>query len=141
MNILEMALELQKNGQERVRINPNRGWGNSGGQGLIQELIDANGALPSDCSNELRCLYLCLEYISQQNFDITGWLLYDIPTDYAHSFLRCNPGTGDHSACFDINVYLKDSSTTIEASYLDENYGETHADTIQEAIEKFNPAW
>src|SRR5690606_21786102 len=72
----------------------------------------------------------CITYIEQENFDITGWNLHEIPIFYAHIFR--NKQTNQY---FDLAVW---DIGKVVPRYLDDNCCEQDAETIQEAIENYS---
>lgn len=72
----------------------------------------------------------CIEYISKSEFDIKGWLLWEIPIFYSHCFLY-----KDYSKAFDLAVW--DIGEVIPR-YLDDSACEQDAKSISEAIEKYD---
>lgn len=70
----------------------------------------------------------CVYYIKSVNFDITGWMLFEIPIFYSHCFY--NEKT---KQCFDLAVW--DIGQVIPR-YIDSG-NEQDTKTIQEAIEKY----
>lgn len=71
----------------------------------------------------------CINYIEQVNFDITDWMLFDIPIFYSHCFWNTKT-----KQAFDLVVW--DISEVIPR-YLDENFNEQDAITIEESINKY----
>ncbi|MCK9470701.1 MAG: hypothetical protein M0Q88_02980 [Bacilli bacterium] len=71
-----------------------------------------------------------VEYIKGVNFDITGWMLYDIPIFYSHCFWNKNTKKAFDLAVYDIGEVIP--------RYLNNDINEEDAENIQEAIKKYN---
>lgn len=77
---------------------------------------------------ENNTLDIRLEYILNEKFDITGWMLYEIPIDYAYCFF--NESTKES---FDLDLF----DGVVTPAYINENACERDAKSIQEAIDNF----
>lgn len=72
----------------------------------------------------------CIEYIVESEFDITGWGLNEIPVYYDYVFFN-----KEKKKAFDLIIY--NLNDRVIPSYIDRNYNDQDATTIQEAIEKY----
>ena len=120
MDKIQIAKELLKNTKTHYEHN------------LLKNYIkNINQIEDKKCdSKELLRLNDCINYIKDANFDITGWMLEDIPIFYAHCFLN-----KDKKEMFELAVWGEGIVTPV---YLNEEINEVDADTIQEAIKNFN---
>jgi len=83
------------------------------------------------CNNkELIRLDNCISYIKEVDFDISGWMLFEIPIFYSHCFWNKNT-----KKAFDLVVW---HIGEIIVRYLDTEANEQDAKTIQEAIDKYD---
>lgn len=73
----------------------------------------------------------CISYMKEVGFDINGWMLFEIPIEYAHCFW--NETTKE---AFDLDIFEVD--VEVIPTYLDNRSNEQEAKTIQEAIEKYD---
>lgn len=71
----------------------------------------------------------CISYIEKEDFDITGWMLYEIPIFYLHCFWNEQTNENFDLAVWDIGEVIP--------KYLDKEHNEQNAKNIQEAIKKY----
>ncbi|MCU4771052.1 hypothetical protein [Bacillus toyonensis] len=71
----------------------------------------------------------CITYIQEVEFDIKGWMLYEIPIYYCYCFY--NKSTEQR---FDLTVF---DSGEVKPTYINQTE-EKYAKTIEEAIKKYN---
>jgi hypothetical protein len=121
MEKIEIAKELLKNTINKYII------------AFIQDYIEI---LELDdiknCNNEEFIRFdKCISYIKKVGFNINGWMLFEIPIEYAHCFW--NKTT---KKAFDLDVF--DINKQVIPTYLDDKSNEQSAKTIEEAIEKYN---
>lgn len=83
-----------------------------------------------DGDEKLCRFHNCITYIEQENFDITGWNLHEIPTFYAHCFRNKKKNQYFDLAVWDIGDVIP--------RYLDDDCCEKDAKSIQEAINNFS---
>ncbi|MGE1115049.1 hypothetical protein ACQJ0K_25175 [Priestia megaterium] len=82
------------------------------------------------CENEMLIrFHNCVSYINKVDFNITGWMLNEIPTFYAHCFW--NKKTNE---AFDLGVW---AIGEVIPRYLDSQANEQDSKNIEEAIKKF----
>lgn len=74
----------------------------------------------------------CISYIKEKEFDIIGWMLFEIPIFYSHCFWNMSKKKAFDLAVWDIGEVIP--------RYLDSNSNEQDANTIQDAIEKYDIA-
>lgn len=86
--------------------------------------------LENSYDEQLIRFHNCITYIEKENFDITGWKLFEIPIFYAHCFR--NDKTNQY---FDLAVW--DIGEVIPR-YLDDNCCEQNSKSIQEAIDNYS---
>ncbi|MCQ4925024.1 hypothetical protein NE686_18125 [Tissierella carlieri] len=72
----------------------------------------------------------CLSYIEKVDFDISGWMLFDIPIFYAHCFLNNNTKKAFDLAVYDIGKVI--------VRYIDSDMNEEDCETIEQSIENYN---
>lgn len=75
-------------------------------------------------------LHNCISYIKEANFDITGWMLFEIPTFYSHVFMNKNTNQFFDLAVWDIGKVIP--------RYIDEDTCEQDAKSIEEAIKNYS---
>lgn len=98
---------------------------------LIKKYIESIDKLDNKCINkELIRFDNCISYFLDEKFDITGWMLFDIPIFYSHCFWNTKS-----KQAFDLAVW---NIGEIIPRYLDSEADEQDAKTIQEAIEKYD---
>ena len=120
MKKIQIAKELLKNTKKYYEHN------------LLKNYIENINEIENKvCNNkELKRLNDCIKYIKDTGFDITGWMLDDIPIFYAHCFFNKYKGE-----MFELAVWGEGIVTPV---YINEEINEVDADTIQEAILNFN---
>ncbi|MCU6603821.1 hypothetical protein OCO53_25610 [Peribacillus frigoritolerans] len=119
MNKLEIANELLKNTRnEYLKVFISNYI-------LMMEELE-NGY---DGDNDLIRFHNCVSYIEKENFDIKGWMLFEIPIFYCHCFWNTQT-----KKSFDLKVW--DIGNVIP-QYLDSEIHERPAKTIQEAINNY----
>lgn len=92
---------------------------------LIMEELE-NGY---DGDEDLIRFHNCISYIEKEKFNITGWMLQEIPIFYCHCFWN------EHSKkSFDLAVW---NLGEVIPRYLDSEINERDAKTIQEAIDNY----
>ncbi len=72
----------------------------------------------------------CITYINKEGFDINGWMLFEIPIEYAHCFWNKK-----NKKAFDLDIFEVDG--VVIPTYLDNKSNEKKAKTIEEAIQKY----
>lgn len=72
----------------------------------------------------------CINYIESIGFNINGYGLWEIPTHYSYNFFN-----EKEKKQFDIAVWSKED---LKPRFLDDNFNEKNANSIDEAIEKYN---
>lgn len=72
----------------------------------------------------------CVSYIETENFDITGWMLFEIPIFYAHCFRNERTNQKFDLAAWDLGEVIP--------RYLDENWCERDCKSINEAIANYS---
>ncbi len=98
---------------------------------LISDYILNIGKLEQGkCGDEqLMRLHQCISYIKKDNFDITGWMLSEIPIYFIHSFLNKHTNNAFELTALDDGEVIP--------QYLDNQENLKNAKTIKEAIEKY----
>ncbi|AFU17195.1 hypothetical protein MC28_D146 (plasmid) [Bacillus thuringiensis MC28] len=91
---------------------------------LEQEIYENEG------DKSLVRLHNCISYIQKEDFDITGWQLWEVPMPYSHCFL--NRQTNEQ---FDLAVW---NLGEVIPSYINDFANEQDAKSIEEAIKKYN---
>lgn len=105
---------------------------------LIEEYITNFDEIQSNNQSNnnslLEYLYFdkCIEYIEKSKFYIKGWGLWEIPISNTYIFYNKNK-----KQLFDLII---DDKNIIPA-YLDEKCNSIDANSIQEAIEKYDKVW
>ena len=119
MNTKEIAHELLKN-STNVHL-----------KAFIETYISHLPSLEQETCNEMGLvrLHRCITYLHQTNFDVTGWMMFEIPSYESHCFL--NEQT---DGFFDLAVF---EDKHVEPQYLDGNGYLQKAETIEEAINKY----
>jgi len=79
--------------------------------------------------NSLIRFHNCIIHLKKENFDVKGWMLYEIPVFYSHVFM--NKQT---NKMFDLVVW---NIGEVVPRYLDERQNEQDALTIREAMKKY----
>ncbi|ARJ25789.1 hypothetical protein B7492_32660 (plasmid) [Bacillus mycoides] len=75
-------------------------------------------------------LHNCISYIKEEDFDITGWELWEIPIFYSHCFFN-----KQNDEQFDLAVW--DLGEVIPR-YINDHSNEQDAKNIEEAIKKYS---
>ncbi|HCL4480198.1 TPA: hypothetical protein N2D99_002286 [Clostridium botulinum] len=84
-----------------------------------------------NCNNEKFIRFdKCITYINKEGFDINGWMLFEIPIEYAHCFWN-----EKNKKAFDLDIFEVDG--VVIPTYLDNKSNEKKAKTIEEAIQKY----
>lgn len=121
MEKIEISLELLKNTTNKYNKDFIKEYI------MILKIADIK-----NCNNEEILRFdKCISYIKEVDFDINGWMLFEIPIDYAHCFW--NETT---KQAFDLDIFKVDGE--VIPTYLDNNSNEQEAKTIHEAIEKYD---
>ncbi|MGE7609721.1 hypothetical protein ACQKML_24420 [Peribacillus frigoritolerans] len=82
-----------------------------------------------DGDKDLMRFHNCISYIEKENFDITGWMLHEIPIFYSHCFWHEQTNKSFDLAVWDLGEVIP--------RYLDSEINERDAKSIQEAIDNF----
>lgn len=101
-------------------------------QGFIKEyILNIEAIEQRKCENETFVRFdNCISYLKEVDFNITDWMLFEIPIFYSHCFWNTNTKQAFDLAVWDIGKVMP--------RYLDSRANEQNAKTIQEAIEKYN---
>ncbi|MGC6589083.1 hypothetical protein ACPV3A_29580 [Paenibacillus sp. Dod16] len=73
-------------------------------------------------------LHNCISYIEKERYNISGWMLFEIPVFYSHCFYNEQTQEAFDLAVWDIGEVIP--------RYLDSASNEQDAKTIQDAINK-----
>lgn len=96
---------------------------------FISEYIKTLNIDEKDTDIELLRFGNCISYIQVTGFDIRDWGLFDVPTGYAHVFKN-----KINNQMFDLAVF---DLSEVTPRYLDLNFNEQDASSIEEAIKKY----
>lgn len=120
MEKVEIARELLKNTTNKfIKI-------------FIKEYIDIleTNSIKKCSNNMLLKFDKCISFIKDACFDINGWMLFEIPIEYAYCFWN-----EETKKAFDLDIF--EVNGEVIPTYLDNKSNEQSAITIDEAIEKY----
>lgn len=81
---------------------------------------------------QLLKFHLCIAYIEKENFDVSGWCVYEIPHEDVFWFLK-EGKTHEEAQWFHL-IYNWFKNYEIRPSYLDKNAEDIEANSIEEAV-------